>query len=1225
MDKGCILQWNCRGYFTSTSSIKELHDKYNPAVIALQELIMGQRNTLSLRGYHSMYSPGRGGAGLLIRRDVPLSRISLRTTLQAVAATVNVGKQFTVCSIYLPPNTPIAYAELRELMEQIPSPRLLLGDLNARDPAWGDHITNARATHIKKLMEDFDMGVLNTGDHTHYHRQTDSHSCIDISMISTQSYTDFNWRVITPTPDEQYDSDHYPIILNKINNNSYQPEPEKFNLARANWNAFQFESAIELQDEMSVNEMNDSLTRKILEAATKTIPRTRHNSKACAAPYWNEACERAKLTKKRLQTKMRRSRNQRDRIEYNRARAQERLCIREAKRTTWRNYISTINTSTPPAKIWKKIRKISGKNKAYPIPVVKDANGEIQTEPEIVAEIIGNKLAEYSSGENTTESFKRTRERLEQNEPVFGDQETEYNVPLSMEELKEALSKCKDTSPGPDEIHYAMIRHLHPSALQTTLKLFNKIWQEGTIPDAWRMAIVIPIKKEGKNGLDPSHYRPISLTSCLCKLMERMTSKRLQWYLEKEDIIAEKQFGFRKRHSTADPLLILQNDISQAFARKRKILAVSFDLEKAYDTTWKWGIRKTLHNIGLRGSLPKFLSDLLKEREFKVRIGKHVSQAKSLIEGLPQGAVESCDLFKIAINELSQAIPPDVKYSLYVDDLIIYCEGRNMNSLERRIQNAINRIVTWAENHGYRFSGTKTKAILFSRRGERNAPSLRLNDQQIPIENEIKFLGLTFDSRLTWTSHIKRIKKECQSPLTMLRHLAHLDWGADKKTLERLYKALIQSKLTYACEVFGNDKTTEALNKIQNEALRITSGAFKSSPIKSMQVDSQMLPYDLQMLQTSCRHYIRNKSETKSATRETITEALEEGQNWNFRNNILEVLGENPEEEIKVVLIKMRPTPPWQITTTRVCEGLTINSSCTTPHARAALFREHAVQHSESKHMYTDGSKSEEGVGSAVWIPSENLSKTRSLPKEASIFTAEAIAIYLALKIAKRLPDQEYTVYSDSRSVLMTLQQFEPKNSIIQILKEQIHALEVEENKRLTFCWTPAHVGIQGNEVADKIAKEAAKKTAVVMNLPYSDYYPYIRKIIFTKWQNRWNDEQNNKLHAIRPTIRRWESSYHKKRRYETILSRLRIGHCNFSHVHLMKKEDQPRCCGVPLTVKHALASCAKFRRIREEVYPGIENLPIEERMKKILAEGEHFNIELLIKYLKRTELIKKV
>ena len=103
----------------------------------------------------------------------------------------------------------------------------------------------------------------------------------------------------------------------------------------------------------------------------------------------------------------------------------------------------------------------------------------------------------------------------------------------------------------------------------------------------------------------------------------------------------------------------------------------------------------------------------------------------------------------------------------------------------------------------------------------------------------------------------------------------------------------------------------------------------------------------------------------------------------------------------------------------------------------------------------------------------------------------------------------------------MALRQFEPKNPLIQILKERIHSLETEGDKRITFCWTPAHVGIQGNEEADRIAKAATSQPAVDMNLPYSDYNPYIRKIVLAKWQNRWEGEQNNKLHAIRPTIKR--------------------------------------------------------------------------------------------------------
>ena len=1222
MTKSQIIQWNCRGFYSNISNIIELNDKYQPAVLALQELILGQRKKLSLRGYRPLSSTGREGAGLLIRNDVPFSEIRLQTTIQAVAAIVDIGKQYTICSAYLSPNVQITYEEMQELLQQLPTPVIVLGDLNARDPTWGDNIMNPRATQIKRLLEEFDLGILNTGESTHYHSQTNTYSCIDLSLISTECYTDIAWRVINPST-EPYDSDYFPIILEKVNGNTYHPSPERFNLAKADWGNFKTKTLMEIEEQGTVNEINNKITSKIMEAAKESIPVKRQPKKIQTAPYWNEECEAAKRNKKQLQRRMLRNKSQLNRIEYNRARAQERKCINEARKATWQKYVSTINTNTTCAEVWRKIKKISGKCKAHPIPVIRDGNGIIQTKLETVAEILGNTIAQYSNGENYTQDFQTKRRLLERNEPDFPNQDTEYNAPFTEKELRDALNKCKDTSPGPDNVQYAMIRNLHPSATDSLLYLYNRVWDEGVIPEAWRTATVIPIKKEGKDGLDPTHYRPISLTSCLCKLMERMVSMRLQWYLEKENIISNRQFGFRKGHSTADPLLMFQHDINQAFNRKSKILAVSFDLEKAYDTTWKWNIKNILHTIGLRGSLPKFLSDLLKNRKFRVRIGKHLSQEKELIEGLPQGAVESCDLFKLAINDITKEIPTNVKYSMYVDDILIYVEGRNLNSMERRIQNAINKIAKWAENHGYRFSNTKTKAIIFSRR-ERAIPSLKLYNQEIPTEKEIKFLGLTFDSRLTWSSHIKRIKKECQSPMTLLRHLSHLNWGADKRTLEIMYKTLIQSKITYACEVFGNEKTGEAMNKIQNEALRIISGAFKSSPIKSMQVDSQILPYDLQILQNSCRHYIRNKPNTTSITREMIEESFQEQNNWRFKKNIQKVLGDAPETSIKVQSIIQGNTPPWKMTRTRICNGIEKDTSKNTPMANAMLFREHLQHHRESVQIYTDGSKNERGVGCAVTIPALNQYKLKALPNEASIYTAEAEAILEALGIIEGMEYEHYTIFSDSRSVLKTLESTNPRNTLIQSLKEKIHSIENEMNKKVTICWSPAHVGIRGNEKGDEMAKRASEMTPTEIDLPFSDYIPAVKRKILAKWQLRWDEEVGNKLHSIRPSIRKWESAYHK-RRYETIMTRLRMGHCNFSHLHLMKRENQPRCCNEPLTVKHALASCRLNHAIRENLYPGINNLTISERMVIMLREDKIFDVEKLMRFLKETGLYNKI
>ena len=124
-----------------------------------------------------------------------------------------------------------------------------------------------------------------------------------------------------------------------------------------------------------------------------------------------------------------------------------------------------------------------------------------------------------------------------------------------MEELRDALRRAHDTSAGPDEIHYQLLKHLPDASLLLLLNIFNKIWLSGDFPSDWRKAIVIPIPKPGKDPTNPTNYRPIALTSCICKTMERMINRRLVWYLESHKLLTNVQCGFRSKRSTVDHLV----------------------------------------------------------------------------------------------------------------------------------------------------------------------------------------------------------------------------------------------------------------------------------------------------------------------------------------------------------------------------------------------------------------------------------------------------------------------------------------------------------------------------------------------------------------------------------------------------------------------------------------------------------------------------------------------
>ena len=270
-----------------------------------------------------------------------------------------------------------------------------------------------------------------------------------------------------------------------------------------------------------------------------------------------------------------------------------------------------------------------------------------------------------------------------------------------MDELRTAFGKAHDTAPGPDQIHYQILKHLPGASLQCLLKVFNNIWETGEFPPSWREATIIPIAKPGKDSKDPYNYRPIALTSCVCKTMERMINDRLVWYLESSSLITEAQSGFRKTRSIMDHLVRFETFVREGFLNGEHVVSIFFDLEKAYDTTWKYGIMKNLHDMDLRGRLPLFIQNFLSERKFRVRVGTCLSDFYDQEMGVPQGSILSVTLFIVKINSITSRIRNGVDKSLFVDDFGVSYRSKHMHAIERQLQLHLNRIEDWADNNGF--------------------------------------------------------------------------------------------------------------------------------------------------------------------------------------------------------------------------------------------------------------------------------------------------------------------------------------------------------------------------------------------------------------------------------------------------------------------------------------------------------------------------------------------
>jgi len=283
------------------------------------------------------------------------------------------------------------------------------------------------------------------------------------------------------------------------------------------------------------------------------------------------------------------------------------------------------------------------------------------------------------------------------------------------------------------EGRFLLLKHLPNDAQLTLLNILNNVWALGKFPTSWCTSTVIPVPKPGKDTSDPSNYRPIALTSCICKVMERMINSRLVWYLERNKIISPMQCGFRKQRSTTDHLVRLESFVREAFAQRQHAVGVFFDLEKAYGT-WKFGILRDLHNAGLHGRLPLFIESFLKNRQFYVRLGSSYSDLFNQEMGVPQGSILSVTLFGLMINSLVKAIFPGVECSLYVDDFLICYRSKHIHIIKHHLQQCLNKLADWADTNGFKFSPSKTVCIHFCKLHKPHPESiLLLNGTPVPV------------------------------------------------------------------------------------------------------------------------------------------------------------------------------------------------------------------------------------------------------------------------------------------------------------------------------------------------------------------------------------------------------------------------------------------------------------------------------------------------------------
>lgn len=1229
MNNNNIISWNCNGIYSHFEELKLLISNYNPAVILLQETHLRHNQQFTLKSYNIIQSStepmnyARGGVLIAIRSDINYETIDLNTHLEFVAAKIYLKSHITVGSVYLPPSLNIHFQEIYQVFQLLPPSFLVAGDFNAHSPSWGSDSYNSKGNVIEELIGSLDLTLLNTNDPTFYSFAHKKWSTLDLVLTTPELSTFFS----VFNHEDLADSDHVPLIINfKHTNPSNTIAIRRWNYNRTNWN--QFHSICNdycITTPSDVNRDIQDFTTFIVNCARTCSPKASNGRRQKQVPWWTADCAKAIKNRRKALKKLKRFPTLDNHVLYSKARANARRTIKRAKVTSWRNYASTITPATPIQTVWRKVKSLE-QGTRFHIPTSVKINNHIISDIDNILKLFADHFMSSSSNVSLSPDFLIIKSSKSHDELNFSSENAEpYNQLLTMEELNYAIMNMRPGATGPDGFHLLMLRNSPPQILTLVLQMFNNIWTTGNFPESWKTVFIVPLLKPNKNSLILDSYRPISLSSVFGKLFEKIINNRLMWVLETNDLLSNRQFGFRPSRSTIDATFSLSNAIHEAISQRQHLLAVFFDCTKAFDLTWRFKIMEKLHAWNFKGRLPRIINSFLQNRKFRVKLGNFISEDKILENGVPQGSVLSPTLFNIAINDIIQKIEAPVHSTLFADDLAIFVKCKNANSGETILQETVNKISTWSQQNGFRFSTDKTKAVHFCRvRNCDHHLNITLNNVNLLRDTKVRYLGLIFDQKLKWKDHINQLKHACFSKINLLKKLCSTHYGAHRASLLNIYNALIKSKCDYGSPIYSSATLSclRTLNSLHHSAIRMAIGALRSTPTISLMCEANQLPSELRrdyLLLSYLIHY----NETGNLP---VSPPFTNTNYTSYTNEIFHYKSRSILEDLNLSLppvyhkLSYPSIPPWNTSPFGTELSLTTMEKLGTKDIIKSAFLELVSKFPAYDRYYTDGSKNERTTGCSV--VTEDLVLIRySLPQVFSILSAELFALFLATRhILTQTNATTNLILSDSLSAIQILNRVHDVRQH-PIAKEIISLLNENRHHHVVFVWIPGHAGIQGNELADRAAKEASTCFPLpLISVPGADIRAIIKSKILTKWRNDWSAVPlSNKLRSIKPTTQPWSIARDGNRREDTVICRLRLGHTLLTHEHLFLRLEAPLCtgCGVPISVRHILVECPAYTNCRIAA-----RLPVN--LEQILGDNPG-GTKRLVKFVKLTGLYNRI
>ncbi|KAL1496950.1 hypothetical protein ABEB36_007994 [Hypothenemus hampei] len=628
-----------------------------------------------------------------------------------------------------------------------------------------------------------------------------------------------------------------------------------------------------------------------------------------------------------------------------------------------------------------------------------------------------------------------------------------------------------------------MIKNLPVNAKNYLLKIYNNCILNDEIPDAWRNHLLLNILKPNKDPNNSSSYRPIILSSCFLKTLELLIKNRLDWFIENKDILSKYQMGFRKGMNTTICTNTLISHIKNAFLNNQTTIVVLLDIKSAYDNVNISKLFNKLKNLKFPYKLNKAIFNSLKLRYiFARKNDATLIGPKRANSGLLQGSPLSSILFNVYIHDLFSYFDREVKVLAYADDLAIYVSGANPVGMVKELNRSLEFVQGWLDDNDLQLSLNKCESIFFNN-SQRTylLPQVKIENFIVPYKDKVKYLGIILDDKLKFTNHINLSIEKAKKNINILKKCSRTWWGIDPLSMLNVYKALILSHLDYGSTFYDscNIGTLLKLDRVQFEALRACMGCMRSTPTNVLLNEASQL--DL----AHRRQIIISKMVAKVIKirdHPLIVNLLIWRKNWIIRR------GMHMGSGIPFILRSIAEFFPFYnriyrkysfpcyiteynilITQIPIVDLPIKKSDPDIPKAFKACTNRYK---NDFTFIFTDASKVRDRSGFGIYIPQLDFKFSSRIPEQLCICNAELIAIHEALIIAFSKKLKDIIIFSDSRSAISKIKSCNISNNL-DFITSRIKNLVVKANNldcRYKLAWLPGHSGIQGNEMADKLA-----------------------------------------------------------------------------------------------------------------------------------------------------------